>query len=41
MSYYLAPQEILDNPEEAAMWAQRAYEVALRAKARTSRKGGK
>lgn len=41
MSYYLAPEEILDNPEEAAMWAQRAYEVALRAKARTSRKGGK
>jgi len=32
MSYYLAPEEIFDNPEDAALWARRAYEVAFRAK---------
>ncbi len=32
MSYYLAPEEILDDPNEAALWAQRSYEVALRSK---------
>lgn len=37
MSYYLAPEEILDNPDEATIWAKRAYEAALRAK-RASRK---
>jgi len=37
MSYYLAPEEILDNPDDATVWAKRAYEVAFRAK-RTSRK---
>lgn len=37
MSYYLAPDEIFDNPEDAAFWAKRAYEVAFRAK-RTSKK---
>lgn len=33
MSYYLAPEEILDDPEEASLWARRAYEVAFRSKA--------
>ena len=33
MSYYLAPEEIFDDPEEAAIWARRAYEVAARARA--------
>ena len=37
MSYYLAPEEVLDNPEDAALWAQRAYEAALRAKSRANR----
>ena len=32
MSYYRAPDEILDNAEEAALWARRAWEVAFRAK---------
>lgn len=32
MSYYLAPEEILDNPDDAAVWAKRAYKVASRAK---------
>ncbi len=32
MSYYLAPDEILDDPNEAVLWAQRSYEVALRSK---------
>ncbi len=30
MSYFLAPDEILDNREEAAVWASRAYEAALK-----------
>jgi len=37
MSYYLAPEEIMDNPEDAALWAKRAYEVAYRAKSRAQR----
>lgn len=37
MSYYLAPEEILDSPEDAAIWAKRAYEAALRVKSRTKR----
>jgi DNA transformation protein len=32
MSYWLAPAEVLDDPDEARVWAQRAYEAALRAK---------
>ncbi len=30
MSYYTAPEEIFDDPEEAKVWAVRAYEAALR-----------
>jgi len=37
MSYYLAPDEILDDPDEAAIWAKQAYAVALRAKAKNKR----
>jgi len=37
MSYYLAPEEIFDNPEDAALWARRAYEVALRAKRKSKK----
>ena len=42
MSYYLAPDEILDDPTEAASWARRSYEVALRShsSARRKRKNG-
>lgn len=32
MSYYLAPAEIFDDPEQAATWARRSLEVALRRK---------
>ena len=37
MSYYLAPEEIVDNPVDAVLWARRAYEVAFRAKTRAKR----
>lgn len=31
MSYYRAPEEIFDDPEEAARWANSAYSAARRA----------
>ena len=37
MSYYLAPEEIFDDPEEAAKWARRSFEVAFRSKKRTKK----
>lgn len=40
MSYYLAPEEIYDDSEMAALWAKRAYEVAYRSK-KSSKKTGK
>ena len=30
MSYFMAPEEIYDDREKAALWARRAYEVALK-----------
>lgn len=32
MSYYLAPAEIFDDAEQAAVWARRSFDVALREK---------
>jgi len=32
MSYYLAPEEIYDDPDEATIWANKAFEAALRSK---------
>lgn len=32
MSYYLAPDDVLEDPEQAATWARRSYEAALRAR---------
>ena len=32
MSYYLAPEEALEDPSEMCEWAKLAYEAALRAK---------
>ncbi len=32
MSYYLAPEEIYENRDEAAIWASRSFEAALRGK---------
>jgi len=34
MSYYLAPEEIYDDPDVAKKWAQYAYEAALRSRRR-------
>ncbi|MEC4675002.1 MAG: TfoX/Sxy family protein [Nitrospirota bacterium] len=41
MSYSLAPEEILDDPQDAAIWARRAYKVALHSKTKTKAKGEK
>jgi DNA transformation protein len=30
MSYFLAPDEIFDDPREAAVWGERAIQAALR-----------
>ena len=32
MSYYLAPEEIMEDPEQAATWAKHAFEAALKNK---------
>ncbi len=32
MSYYQAPEEVLEDSQAACLWANRAYEAALRAK---------
>ena len=31
IAYHLAPAEVMEDREEAAIWARRAYEAALRA----------
>jgi DNA transformation protein len=40
MSYFMAPEEIFDDPEEAKGWAARSYEAAVRSK-KTGRKAKK
>ena len=30
MSYYRVPEEVYDDREKAAVWARRAYEVAVK-----------
>ena len=43
MSYYEVPAEVLENKDEMAIWAQRAWEAAeksRKAKKRTSKKKG-
>ena len=32
MSYHQAPDSLLDDPQEAAVWAKRSYDAAQRAK---------
>jgi DNA transformation protein len=32
LSYYLAPDEIFDDAEDAAIWAHRSFQVAFRTK---------
>lgn len=39
MSYFMAPEEIFDDPGEAEIWANRAYEAALRSKSRKKETG--
>ncbi len=34
MSYYLAPEEIYDDPEDAVYWARLAYQAALGVKSK-------
>jgi DNA transformation protein len=33
LSYYQAPDEVMDDREQAALWAHRAFEAALRSQA--------
>ena len=37
MSYWEVPERLLDDPDELAIWARRAYAIALAAKARSRR----
>jgi len=37
MSYYKAPEEIYDDREKAAVWARRAYKVAVQQDSKKSR----
>ena len=42
MSYFMAPEEIYEDPDEAKVWANLAYEAALRNKnksAKNTRRG--
>ncbi len=32
MSYFMAPEDIFDDPEEAKVWADRSYAAAVRSK---------
>lgn len=41
MSYYLAPEEIYDDPEAARQWAERAFAAALRARKKTKQRSKK
>ena len=38
MSYYRAPEEIFDDREKAAVWARRAYKVAVKQSNKKSRR---
>ena len=38
MSYFMAPEEIYENPEEAKMWAERAYAAAVRSRSKSKKK---
>ena len=37
MSYHIAPDDILDDPQEAAKWARRSFDVAAKLKISTNR----
>jgi DNA transformation protein len=38
MSYLTAPEDIFDDPDDATLWAERAYQAALRADSSKARK---
>ncbi len=38
MSYFMAPEEIYDDREKAAVWARRAYKVAVKQRTKSRRK---
>lgn len=38
MSYYLCPEEALENPEEMRCWAEKSYAVAVKAAAAKQKK---
>jgi DNA transformation protein len=38
MGYYRVPEDLLEDPDELAVWARRAIEVAGRMKGRASRR---
>lgn len=41
MSYYLAPAEVLDDPEQAAVWASQSLAIAYRANSRIGKRTGR
>jgi len=41
MSYYLAPEEIYDDSEQAAYWAELGFQAALRANAIKAKRAAK
>ena len=41
MSYYLAPEDIYDDPEQAAYWAELGFQAALRANAIKQKRAAK
>src|SRR5688572_29028869 len=41
MSYYLAPEEVLEDPQAAVIWGRRAYDVALGSKRKPKKKSAK
>ena len=36
MSYFMAPEELFEDPEQAMIWARRSLDAALRAKQKSS-----
>jgi DNA transformation protein len=41
LSYYLAPGEMLEDRDEAAAWARRSFEAAIRSRTKGGKRGKK
>lgn len=41
LGYWLVPSDIMDDPEELSKWAEKAYQVGLRAAQKKSKKKSK